>query len=404
MDVFISFDNNDVLLAYKLKCALESKNITVYLFHTNKEYDSTLHDKITNAIDEAQALVAIITNGESSASVHEEIGYAMAKNKSVIIMLEQDALDGVLSHEREKQEFVKAEIENTFPEIIKFLQIKIARKPRDVKEFDTFLRKRNLDNEADNFCQSTNTDKLYSKTNCGSDRPLVLFSAYPLNPLDDIQVNSSDYDKWLKKYQNIKLENQWIKFLVGSKTPGLDEITYDSTSSYNRFMNCIEIHSNGFLEQGFTTPLLFIPSNVNQIDEKIKLHLCWLTGAFWAFLIFCKEHYNYCKYDNDFRILLSIRDANRLTLRGFGGALENGNKWAEPGSSNRDAKLPVTDRSHIQIKETIDTTNLTCEAIKELVKKFADKIANAYGLNMAYCYNYDGTINNELLQYFNNIQ
>ena len=107
VDVLISVDTCDSNLAYQLKNYLHSKGITSYLFDHNKQHDSTLHNKITNVINDSQTLVAIITKEMSSPSVHEEIGYALGKEKSLIVMLEEDTEYGVLSHEHKKELFTK---------------------------------------------------------------------------------------------------------------------------------------------------------------------------------------------------------------------------------------------------------------------------------------------------------
>ena len=69
MDVFISFDVRDSNLAYELRDYLRTEKITAYLFDQNPQFDSTLHNKITTAINNSQTLVAIITKGPCSPSV-----------------------------------------------------------------------------------------------------------------------------------------------------------------------------------------------------------------------------------------------------------------------------------------------------------------------------------------------
>ena len=116
--VFISFTTNDSSLAHRLENVLGKNDISSYLFDSEKQYDSTMHNKITKAIKDSQALIAIITKGYNSPSVHEEIGYAFAKEKSVIIMLEEGAKDGVLSHEREHESFTKEKFDNACSNVL----------------------------------------------------------------------------------------------------------------------------------------------------------------------------------------------------------------------------------------------------------------------------------------------
>ena len=109
-------------MAVQLKNVLKTAGMYGYIFSLNQEYDSTLHDKITSAINDSQALVAILTKDSNSRSVHEEIGYAFAKERSVVIMLEEGAKDGVLSHEREQEYFTIENFTSSCEKVLHYLK------------------------------------------------------------------------------------------------------------------------------------------------------------------------------------------------------------------------------------------------------------------------------------------
>ena len=392
--VFISCDSDDLHLAHRLKDALRKESIDGYLFDSEQQYDSPLHDKITNAINGSQALIAIITNGSSSASVHEEIGYAFAKGKSVIIMLEEGAQDGVLSHEREHEPFTKDSFDNSFSKIIKYVKESISKAITSV-ESTAFLNKRGLlDDGANNFCMTPNSTNIKNMMmqRKPTAHPVVLFSSCPIKLLDDILINSQQYAEWSKKFSRIPVSGQQVGFLQGDKKIEFEKTTYYYGGT-NDFTTYVEIHSNGFVEQGHTQSLMST-RNYESMGMKTMLHSSWTAGTFWAFLIFCREHYQKHGYSDEIDIFLSIRDAHALVLTGFA------TRWAVPGQAAWFGRAPHTDKHNILIKKRIKASAMSEERIEELTREFVDKIANAYGLESALCYNQDGALDRELLGSF----
>lgn len=382
---------------------LKEKDIEGYLFDLDQKYDSTLYNKITTAINDSQALVAIITKDMYSPSVHEEIGFAIASKKSVIIMLEQDANDGVLSHEREKEIFTKEDFKNSCKRILKYLEKLPKTRINPTNESpQKFLEERNLFNEkSTDFGINVNSEKLQNRSPHLSEvqQPIVLFTSSPTNLLEDVSVNSKNFEEWLEKFRTIVIDNSKLVFHKGFKKIGLGTVSYfyDNPSEFSRYL---EFNANGFIEQGFTNPLVY-PFHGSEFPNTALLHLCWLTGAFWVFLLFCKQYYKRIGYDGEFDVFLSIRNSNNLMLMGFGGKTTNDATWAEPWSIDWNSSPPRTDKVNIQIKKHLNSNSLTDKKIKELTREFSDKIANAYGLDFALCYNEDGTINQELLNHYN---
>ena len=94
MKVFIShaFGRDDEALAGVLKEDLDAAGLDGYMAERAPRYDLLLSVKIRQEIDDSGCLVAIITKrSQASASVHEEIGYALGRGVEVALMVEESA-------------------------------------------------------------------------------------------------------------------------------------------------------------------------------------------------------------------------------------------------------------------------------------------------------------------------
>jgi hypothetical protein len=106
--VFIShtFDEENKELAIKLQQSLIKSGVDGYLAEKQKEYDLLIRDKIKSEIERSDHLIAIITNSsKNSASVNQELGYALREGINPIIMLEKNSIQGVLTMGIESEEF-----------------------------------------------------------------------------------------------------------------------------------------------------------------------------------------------------------------------------------------------------------------------------------------------------------
>ena len=130
MKVFIShtFADDDQELALKLQKILDEENIDGYLAEKKKEYDLLIRDKIRKEIEKSDHMVAIITNkAKESASVNQELGYALREGIKPIIMLEENAKSGVLTHGIEPEEFSREYFEQSCIKVRQFLLKKGSR-------------------------------------------------------------------------------------------------------------------------------------------------------------------------------------------------------------------------------------------------------------------------------------
>jgi len=407
MKVFIShtFAEDDQELALSLQKILSENKIEGYLAEKQKEYDLLIRDKIRKEIQKSDHMIAIVTNkAKESASVNQEIGYALREGILPIIMLEDNAKSGVLTHGIEPEEFSRENFERHCKNVCNFILKKGPRKiiPENGESSDEFLKMRNMN--TDLYQLGTHrlsgylSTRVKEKTKNG--KSFVLFSACPKILNEKIDVHAADFLEWLEQQKTIKIDDvHQSTFLTGKKKINLDTVVYlDSPKGDGDYYKYFEFHENGFFEQGMTDPL--VSSFAEGGEKYVMLHLCFTTGAFWVFLKFCRKYFEKINFQQEFDVMLTIHNTIDLMLMGFGGTIK-GRKWAEPYSIHWNNELPKTEEYSIQLKiNSINKDNLTDDFIAKKVKEFSDKISYAYGLEFSKCYNEDGTFNFNMFSYY----
>lgn len=142
MKVFIShtFAEDDQELALKLQKILVDDGIEGYLAEKKKEYDLLIRDKIRKEIENSDHMVAIITNkAKESASVNQELGYALREGIKPVIMLEQNAKEGVLTHGIEPEIFSRDNFESSCLKVREHILRKGKRKKNKTANLDWLI-------------------------------------------------------------------------------------------------------------------------------------------------------------------------------------------------------------------------------------------------------------------------
>lgn len=124
MKVFIShtFDDADQELASTLQKILAEVDIKGYMAVKTKEYDILIHEKVRTEIERSDHMVAIITNNAiKSASVNQEIGYAVREGIKPIIMMEENSKEGVLTYGKDVEWFNRIDFESPCKNVQNFL-------------------------------------------------------------------------------------------------------------------------------------------------------------------------------------------------------------------------------------------------------------------------------------------
>ena len=143
MKVFIShtFFDEDLKLAEDLQRILEKAGIDGYLAETKKKYDELIRDKIIDEIKNSDHMIAILTEKSfDSASVNQELGYALREGIRPIIMLEKNTKQGVLTFGIDPEEFTKETFEDSCKRVLTHIQEKGLR-PKTIENWTQLSEK-----------------------------------------------------------------------------------------------------------------------------------------------------------------------------------------------------------------------------------------------------------------------
>lgn len=273
--------------------------------------------------------------------------------------------------------------------------------PIEMKGFEQFLEFRNLfDPESENFGLNHNSKKLHNEIGLESEDkiPFVLFSSCPTD-LMEFNVKDSNHIQWIKENSNVTIQKYKINYPKASKEHfDIDSLILNDDFN-GRIRQYIEFYENGFVEQGFTFPMIY----GNRKNEPCGVSLGRITMAFWCFLYFLKKYYSKIDFTRNIDLRIIIRNSDILSLTGFKGKTErDGIIWMGIYDDNHSHNITETHHKNILIKKEVDLNSLSNSKIEEIVRLFSNKIANAYDLDSAKCYNFDGTFSFENYVDFNN--
>ncbi len=270
------------------------------------------------------------------------------------------------------------------------------------KEFEKFLNLKNLtDPKSEDFGLSHNSQNLHNDAGSQYEKntPFVLFSSCTIDLMNYEKIKTPEHIQWIKENSRIKIQDYEIDYLKFSKEHyDIDSLMFND--DYNgRTRQFIEFNENGFIEHGFSFPMIY---DVNK-ENPPGLSLGRITIAFWCFLYFLKKYYSQINFSKKIDIRIAVRNSDILTLTGFKGKTErDGIIWMGAYDNNSSYNFTNTHHKNILIKKEIDLEPLSDSKIAEIVKLFSNKIANAYDLDFAKCFNHDGTFSFKNYIDFNN--
>lgn len=391
---------------------LRERNIAGYLAIKKKQYEIGIDQKIKDAILQSDYLVPILTNnGLGSPSVNQEIGFALGSGIPVIVMIEKETKKGVFIYGREPEEFTKEDFTESCQNVSDYLVREGKRKIKPSvsvpKPTLDFLTKRNLTNpDREEFTINPTSDKLHDATQKTPNYPntykrLVQFSACPMNLFEDIEVVSQATRDWIKANIIVTLDEFRYNIMPPTEKEkiGMNSLVYRWFTSGDNLRRYLEFQNNGYLEQGEIDPLI---RNVHFRDDNndpvIGLHLNWVIGAYWGFLLFARNYYKWRQIRDEIKVSLNIHNTDDLMLFGLGARIGS-NEWTDPTRPYYDGAKLVTDEMNVQVANTINA-NTSDDEIAKLVFKASERLCNAYGLPQSRCYNDDGTFNSSLFSYY----
>ena len=397
MKVFIThaFGGDDELLASALKEDLGEAGITGYLAEKTQRYDLLIGDKIRQEIDESDWLVAIITKrSHASASVHEEIGYALGRGVRVALMLEEGVeKSGVLVYGREYEVFSVPEFARHSRKMARFIAGSprpAPRPPPSIGEAATaLLESRNiLSAESADFAQNARFAGLYSGLLGDDEKPAFLFTAIP-HDLGDYDVTADEFAGWVGSVKHLEVQGRQIPVRETYQEIDIGTLRvvkkYPGASPGKDILTYREFLSSGLFEYG--TSHLFLGRND---AGQLSLYLPYMVGEFWGFVAYARSFYQKIGMRGRFTVLLSIRNSSELALEDYG------DEAADPVRMHANMPLPapqapLTDRYNIQISHTFASADgLSNEEIAGAVRKAARTTCNAYGVSAPRCYDSGG--------------
>ena len=398
MRVFIThaFGGDDERLASAFKADLEAAGIEGYMAEKAQRYDLLISDKIRQEIDGSDWLVAIITGrSQASASVHEEIGYALGREVKVALMVEEGVeKSGVLVYGREYEVFRPHEFVAHSRKVVESIGAfpPAARSPPAMGEAAMALLKgrSTLSADAANFAQNAHFASLHTESfyNEG-ETPVILFTACPHDLRDYGSVTAPDFVEWAKSGPPVSVGGHEI--ILGGPDHKIDVKTLclfkksrqgiigKDVSSY------LEFQTNGFLEYG--TSSLF-----HGWDHGTdSLRLCHMVGSFWGFLACARLFYQRLGVDSPYTAALSVRNISKLTLGNYGDeAVADPNWWYNRRLSFAPGE-PTTDHTNIRLPHAFEPAGRVSDAaIAGAVREVAEMLCNAYGESHPMCYDENG--------------
>ncbi|MGH9877228.1 MAG: hypothetical protein ACRD5H_06280 [Nitrososphaerales archaeon] len=270
-----------------------------------------------------------------------------------------------------------------------------------------FLTKRNLTNpDREEFTINPTSDQLHDATQTTPNFPntykrLVQFSACPMNLLEDVEITSDETRGWIRANNIVTLGNCRYNILppIGKEKIGMKSLILRWFTRGDDLRRYLEFQNNGYLEQGQIDPFI---RNVHFRDDNnypvIGLHLNWVIGSYWGFLLFARHYYKWRQVKDDIKVSLNIHNTDDLMLFGLGAKV--GKKaWEDPTRPYYDGAKPVTEDMNVQVPNTINV-DISDEDISRIAYRASVRLCNAYGLPQSRCYNDDGTFNTELFSYY----
>ena len=397
MKAFIShaFGEGDEPLANTLKEDLGAAGIDGYLAEKTQRYDLLISDKIRQEIDESDWLVAVITErSQASASVHEEIGYALGKGVRVALMVEKGVKEGgVLVYGREQEVFVPQE----FGAHSKKMAASIRSAPRPAPRPDPVGEaarrllegRRILSTEAADFAQNDHYGRLYNGAVPDDKKPAFLFTALPHNLGEYADVTTAEFGEWVESARHLEVQGHRIpvreterKIDIGT----LQVVQRHSPANIGKdVLTYREFQNNGFLEYG--TSHSFLGRN----DQgELSMYLWYMVVEFWGFITYARSFYRKIGMKGRFTVMLSIKNSSDLALVNIGDEAADSSPAYTSGLFP-DPKSPKTARRNIQVSQALAPADALGDAeIADAARRAAKTVCNAYGASAPKCCDSNG--------------
>ena len=392
--MFIShaFGGADEELAGALKKDLAAAGLEGYMAEKEQRYDLLISDKIRHEIDESDWLVAIITErGLASASLHEEIGYALKGGARVALMIEEGVEKrGMLVYGKEYETFTVP----NFAEHLRKVALSMSKTARSVslqfpirEETKLFLEKRKiLSANPSNFAVNEHFPHLDSPL-LDAKKPVVLFTACPYDLRNNANVTAPEFLEWVKATATVNVDGRSLRVRGLEPHVNCRRLLAIDEHPHARSRKVIayrEFDAGGFFE--FGTSHLFLGRNDR---GKMELSLCHMAGELWSFLAQARLFYQKTEIDIPFYVFVSIRNSDHLRLGNYGNEAMT---YSQYGGLALAPHAPVTHHKTITSCPLFKLDSRATDAdIARAAREAAREVCNAYGETTPKCYGADGS-------------
>ena len=277
-------------------------------------------------------------------------------------------------------------------------------------EMKSFLNGRHLGNVSDaNFALTPISEELSKSLRLLREvpdkfagNPFVLFASCPRYLEERIDIASADFRKWLDLNSKVNFFGLDIDFLNRDKTVSADNIFSLKEVPTDEPQNKLpyyytEINRNGYLENGLGADLMWANKDI------LLLQLGRFTVAFWMFMKFTRNLYEKIGYSDEIDVIVALADIKDLMLHGFGKKNET-IKWLNPYDFMFGEKKPICRQKNVKIEKNLMASDLNDENIEKIVKDVAVRTSNAFGENIAKCFDDSGQFDLETIRSFRNVR
>ncbi|MFA7654335.1 MAG: ATP-binding protein [Candidatus Magasanikbacteria bacterium] len=232
-------------------------------------------------------------------------------------------------------------------------------------------------------------------------KPFVLFASCPRYLEERVDIASADFQNWLELNKKVNLFGLDIDFLSYDKTVSADsiysveEIRSDEIPERLPYYYT-EINRNGYLENGLGADLMWPNKDI------LLFNIARFTAAFWMFMKFTRSLYEKIGYSDEVNVIVALADMKGLMIHGFGNKDEK-TKWAQPYDIFHSYKKPICKQRNVKIERNMMASDLNDDKIEAVVKEVAKRVSNAFGENIAKCFDDAGNFDPNLIRGFRNI-
>ena len=139
--IFLSHSSKDGFWIEQIAQKAKKEGIDPYLYEYDHQPGKIISEKIEKAIQNCDALVALITHN-FSPSVHEEIAFARKENKLIVPLIEVGLPENAMGFIEKEKEYILIDFnkpDETIEEVLKYLRKNKGQKEKTQNDRDAII-------------------------------------------------------------------------------------------------------------------------------------------------------------------------------------------------------------------------------------------------------------------------